>query len=89
MARKINYKRPAQLVWDDVTKLTSGVGYRRGQPRFEGTLAEAVQKYHELPRVNRSFARIRLDPQPGLENKTSLAAAEIEAIKKRADFPSG
>lgn len=88
MAAKIKYNCAAQLVWDDVAKLTSGVGYLRGRPHFDGSLAEAVRRYFELPRANRSFARLHLDPQPGLENRTSLTAADVEAIGKRADFPT-
>ena len=88
MAKRIDYKKPARLFWQNFSKLTTGVSYLRGQPHFEGTLAEAVRKYGELPRSCQSCARILIDPQPGLEEKTSLQVADIEALKRRKDFPA-
>ena len=86
MAIKINYRKPATLLWQDLSMITTGVGYLRGDPHFEGNLAEAVRQYYKLPRPNRSLARIRTEPQPGLK-KTSLSPTDIEALKKRKDFP--
>ena len=87
MAKGVDYKKPAELVWADVSKVTSGVDYLRGKPSFKGTLAEAVRRYAELPRSNQPFARISTGRQQALENKTVLTATEIEAIKRRKDFP--
>ena len=87
MAKRIDYEKPAQLLWQDFSKLTTGVSYLCGQPHFEGTLAEAVRNFYELPRSCQSCARIHVAPQPGLEKKTSLQAADIDALRRRKDFP--
>ena len=88
MAAKVNYRKPARLEWIDVSKLTSGVGYRRGKPCFKGILADAVTAYFELSRSSRATALMRVDPQVALERKTVLRANDIEALKKRSDFPN-
>ena len=85
--KKINYKKPARLVWQDLSKLSSGVGYLRGQPEFEGTLVEAIRKYVELPPSSQAFARIYIARKAKPENPKILDAREIEAIRKRKDFP--
>ncbi len=87
MQKKVNYKKPARLVWQDVSKLTTGVGYLRGQPKFEGTLVEAIRKYDELPSSSQAFAHIFIAPHSGTENPETLHAKEIEAVRKRKDFP--
>jgi hypothetical protein len=87
MAAKVNYKKSARLEWTDLRKLTSGIGYQRGKPCFEGSLADAVTAYFDLPRSSRATAVIRHDPQVALERKTALRANDIEALKKRNDFP--
>jgi hypothetical protein len=84
---KINYKKPARLVWQDLSKLTSGVGYLRGQPEFEGTLVEAIRKYVKLPPSSQSFARIYIARKAKPENPKILDAREIEVVKNRKDFP--
>ena len=88
MAVKVNYLKPARLEWTDFSKLTSGIGYRRGKPRFEGNLAEAVAAYFKLSRIDRATALIRIGPQAALAGKTVLRAYDIEALKKRDDFPA-
>jgi len=85
--KKINYKKPARLVWQDVSKLTSDVGYLRGQPEFEGTLVEAIRKYVELPPSSQAFARIYIARKARPENPKILDAREIEAVRTRKDFP--
>ena len=40
--------------------MTTGVGYLRGQPHFEGTLGDALRKYEELPQSDRTFAHIHV-----------------------------
>ena len=50
-------------------------------------LARAVVADRDLPPANRATAVIRIDPQVALERKTSLRATDIEALKKRDDFP--
>jgi hypothetical protein len=87
MATKIHYTTSARLTWQDVSKISTGVGYLRGQPEFKGTLAEAIRKYAELSPANRPFAHIYLDPQSGTEKANVLGAREIETIRKRPDFP--
>ncbi len=85
--KKFNYKKPARLVWQDISKMTTGVGYLRGQPDFEGTLVEAIRKYDELPSSSQAFAHIYVDPQSGPKNPETLHAKAIEAVRKRKDFP--
>jgi hypothetical protein len=85
--KKIKYKKPARLLWQDASKLTTGVGYLRGQPEFEGTLVEAIRKYVELPPSSQSFARIYITRKARPENPKILDAREIEAIRNRKDFP--
>ena len=87
MPKKVNYKKPARLVWQDVSKLTTGVGYLRGQPHFEGALVEAVRKYDELPPSSQASAHIYIARKSEPENPKILAAKEIEAVRKRKDFP--
>ena len=85
--KKINYKKPARLVWQDVSKLTSGVGYLRGQPEFKGTLVEAIGKYVELPPSSQGSARIYIARKARPESPRILDARKIEAVRKRKDFP--
>jgi hypothetical protein len=85
--KKIKYKKPARLVWQDAGKLTTGVGYLRGQPEFEGTLVEAIRKYVELPPSSQAFARIYIARKSRSKNPKTLDATEIEAVRKRKDFP--
>ena len=85
--KKINYKKPARLVWQDVSKLTSGVGYLRGQPEFKGTLVEAIRKYVELPPSSQAFARIYIARKARPENPKILDSRKIEAVRNRKDFP--
>ena len=87
MKGKINYRQSARLTWIDVSRISSGIGYRRGGPRFEGTLAEAVRKFRELPRASQACARIRLQSKSASAQLGPLGAKEIEAISKRSDFP--
>ncbi len=88
MAKKINYAAAARLTWVDISKLTTGVAYRRGPPHFEGTLSEAVRHYLLLVPSSRPFALLETDPQQGLDGKAILRREEIEALRRRADFPS-
>lgn len=88
MAAKVNYRKQARLEWTDLSKLTSGIGYRRGKPSFEGNLKDAVSAYFDLPPTSRATALMRIDPQAALERKTLLRANDIEALRKRADFPN-
>ena len=88
MAKKINYATAARLTWVDISKLTTGVAYRRGPPYFEGTLAEAVRHYFLLAPSSRPLALLETDPQEGLNGKATLRREEIEALRRRADFPS-
>lgn len=60
MKKVFDYKKRARLIWQDPSKMTTGVGYLRGQPAFEGTLREALDKYEELPLSSRAFAHIHL-----------------------------
>ena len=87
MAAKVNYRKHARLEWTDLSKLTSGVSYRRGRPCFEGNLKDAVYAYFDLPLANRATALMRIDPQVALERKKVLRANDIEALRKRDDFP--
>ena len=88
MNDKINYRQRAKLTWIDVSRISSGIDYRRGGPHFEGTLADAVQRYRELPRASQACAHIRLQSKSGSSQKKPLGAKEIEAISKRSDFPA-
>ena len=65
----------------------TGVGYLRGQPEFEGTLVEAIRKYVELPPSNQAFARIYIARKARPDKPKILHAREIEAVRKRKDFP--
>ena len=87
MAGKVNYRKSARLEWTDFSTFTSGVGYLRGKPHFQGNLAETISTYFALSRANRATASIRTDPQAALENKSVLRPNDIEALKKRDDFP--
>ena len=87
MAAKVNYRKHARLEWTDLSRLTSGIGYRRGKPYFEGNLKDAVSAYFDLPRSSRATALMRVDPQVALERKKVLRAFDIEALRKRDDFP--
>jgi hypothetical protein len=60
--------------------MTTGVGYLRGHPEFEGTLEEALEKYAELPLASRAFAHLHL----GMD---VLDADAIEAVS--GGRPSG
>ena len=60
MKKVFDQKKRAKLIWQDPSRLTTGVGYLRGQPEFEGTLEEALEKYGELPLSSRAFAHIHL-----------------------------
>jgi hypothetical protein len=60
MKKVFDYKKPARLIWQDPSKMTTGVGYLRGQPAFEGTLEDALEKYEELPLSSRAFAHLHL-----------------------------
>jgi hypothetical protein len=80
MKKVFDYKKPARLIWQDPSKMTTGVGYLRGQPEFEGTLEEALNKYEELPLSSRAFAHMRL-------GSDVLDADAIEAVSGRR--PSG
>ena len=70
--KKIKYKKPARLVWQDAGKLTTGVGYLRGQPEFEGTLVGAIRKYVELPPSSQASARIYIARKARPENPKIL-----------------
>jgi hypothetical protein len=85
--KKIKYQKPARLVWQDAGKLTTGVGYLRGQPEFEGTLVDAIRKYVELPPSSQAFARIYIARKARPESPRILDARKIEAVRKRKDFP--
>ena len=85
--KKFSYKKPARLVWQDIGKMTTGVGYLRGQPEFDGTLVEAIRKYDELPSSSQAFAHIYIAPRSGPENPEILDAKAIEVVRKRNDFP--
>ncbi len=87
MAAKVNYRKPARLEWTDYSKLTSGIGYRRGRPCVEGNLAKVVKAYFELPPSSRATALIRTEPQAALDKRQILHASDIEAVRKRDDFP--
>ena len=87
MAGNVNYRKSARIEWTDISKLTSGAGYLRGKPHFGGNLKDAVLAYFELPRSNRATALMRIDPQVALRNKTLLRATDIEALRRREDFP--
>jgi hypothetical protein len=80
MKKVFDYKKRARLIWQDPARLTTGVGYLRGQPEFEGTLAEALEKYEELPLSSRAFAHMHL----GVD---VLDADAIEAVS--GERPSG
>ena len=85
--KKTNYKKPARLVWQDISKMTTGVGYLRGQPEFDGTLVEAIRKYDELPPSSQAFAHIYIARKARPDKPKILDAREIEAVRKRKDFP--
>ena len=88
MAGKVNFRKSARLEWTDISKITSGVGYLRGKPYYEGNLADVVLMYFELPRSSRATAVIRTDPQTALQKNTLLRPNDIEALKRREDFPN-
>ena len=60
MKKVFDQKKRARLIWQDPSKMTTGIGYLRGQPEFEGTLGEALEKYEELPLSSRAFAHLHL-----------------------------
>ena len=60
MKKVFDQKKRARLIWQDPSKMTTGVGYLRGQPEFEGTLEEALEKYEELPLSSQAFAHLHL-----------------------------
>jgi hypothetical protein len=80
MKKVFNQKKRARLIWQDPSKMTTGIGYLRGQPEFEGTLEEALEKYEELPLSSRAFAHMHLGADV-------LDADAIEAVSGRS--PSG
>lgn len=87
MAGKVNYRKSARLEWTDLSKLTSGIRYRRGKPCFEGNLRDAVAAYFDLQKSSRATALMRIEPQLALDRNTILRANDIEALRKRDDFP--
>lgn len=60
MKKVFDQKKRARLIWQDPSKMTTGVGYLRGQPEFEGTLEQALEKYEELPLSSQAFAHLHL-----------------------------
>lgn len=89
MKGKINYRQTARLTWIDLRRISSGIDYRRGGPSFEGTLANAILKYRELPRASQACAHIRLLGRRGQAQDRSLGFEEIEEISRRSDLPAG
>ena len=50
MKKVFDQKKRARLIWQDPSKMTTGVGYLRGQPEFEGSLEVSVFTVFETRR---------------------------------------